>query len=203
MTPFETRHLFKDGESIGFVRLWMHPQDFPDSLAIGLKGAPKTQFTEQVARRLIAANFQEGSAVDFVRRVCEWGGDNRRAGKVIKYNSPETIAKQLRQAHQACLDNDPRGALDEITKLRGLAVSFGSKHLKFLDPEQHVVLDSIICASLGFTADETGYLSFRGHCSALLQMLHEQNVMYSGFSPIGWRIADVEMAIFNHIRKVQ
>lgn len=203
MRLFEARNLFQHDGKIGFVRLWMDLSDFPKFLKKGLIAAPLTGSTEQLARELVISDFDPKKSVEFIRRVCRWGGDSRRGGKVIAHNSEDEIASQLRAAHHACVAKDQTLALTEITALNGLAVSFGSKHLKFLDPSQHVVLDSIICEALGFSPTTNGYLAFREHCEAIQSLVRDASIEYTGFSQDGWRIADIEMAIYNKIREFQ
>lgn len=203
MTLFKTKTLHQHDGKIGFVRLWMDLTDFPMSLKKGLDVAPLTRRTEELARELVVSDFAPEKSVEFVRRVCFWGGDSRRGGKVIAHNSEDQIARQLRAAHQKCIAKDPELAIREITSLKGLAISFGSKHLKFLDPNQHVVLDSIICEALGFSPTPQGYLSFREHCLALQGLVCDASIEYTGHSQEGWRIADIEMAIYNKIRELQ
>jgi hypothetical protein len=48
--------------------------------------------------------------------------------------------------------------------LNGLAVSFASKHLKFLAPEKAVVLDSIVSKRLGYELTPDGYQAFLNDC---------------------------------------
>ncbi|MBM7322384.1 hypothetical protein JS562_04480 [Agrobacterium sp. S2] len=203
MTLFKSKTLLHHDDKIGFVRLWMGLPDFPTFLKKGLDAAPLTKGTEELARELVVSDFAPGKSVEFVRRVCRWGGDSRRGGKVIAHNPEDRIASQLRAAYQACIANDPGAAIREITSLKGLAISFGSKHLKFLDPNQHVVLDSIICEALGFSPTSEGYLAFREHCFALQGLVRDMSMEYTGHSQEGWRIADIEMAIYNKIRELQ
>ncbi len=203
MTLFEAKNLLQVEGEIGFVRLWIDLADFPTSLKKGLDAAPLTEGTEKLARELVHSNFATGKSVEFVRCVCRWGGDSRRGGKVIAYNSEDKIASCLRMSYEACLTQDRLAAINYITTLEGLSVSFGSKHLKFLDPEQHVVLDSIISEALGFSRTPAGYLAFSDHCRALLDVLKKEKVPYSGFGSNGWRLADVEMAIYNKIKGSQ
>lgn len=199
MTLFDAKNLLQVEDKIGFVRLWIDLSDFPKSLKKGLDAAPLTKGTEELARELVVSNFATGNSVEFVRRVCRWGGDSRRGGKVIAYNSEDQIASCLRMSYEACLAKDRLAAINHVMALKGLSVSFGSKHLKFLDPEQHVVLDSIISEALGFSRTPAGYLAFSDHCRAILDVLKNEDVSYSGFGPNGWRLADVEMAIYNKI----
>jgi hypothetical protein len=203
MRLLEAGSLLQHDGKIGFVRLWMELSDFPRFLKKGLIAAPLTGSTEHLAHELVASDFDPEKSVEFVRRVCRWGGDSRRGGKVILHNSEDRIATQLRLAHQACVAREPMRALTEITSLKGLAVSFGSKHIKFLDPDQHVVLDSIICEALGFSPSASGYLAFRKHCDAIRALVRDASVEYTGLSPNGWRISDIEMAIYNSIRELQ
>jgi hypothetical protein len=83
--------------------------------------------------------------------------------------------------------------------LNGLAVSFASKHLKFLVPERAVVLDSSISERLGYPRTPDGYLAFLGDCRSILEHATACNLHYTGWGK-QWRVSDIEMAIFETLR---
>ncbi len=106
----------------------------------------------------------------------------------------------LKSAYEATKQERICDSLAEITTLKGLAVSFGSKHLKFLSPDHHVVLDSILSERLGYRRDPTGYSQWRSACYEFLKHVRQTGVPYPGIGNNGWRVADIELAIFSKIR---
>lgn len=193
-------HVLLNGSSLKLVRLSMKPADFSHYLTQGIGSDGRLAKTEALARDLIARSFPSDLSLQFVKAVCLWGGDPRRAGKVIKNNRPSDISRALRRAYQFSAQNKLKEAIEAVTEPAGLAVSFGSKHLKFLAPNKHVVLDSIISERLGYRRDVTGYLEWLDTCRQFLRTVRRYGVSYPGIGKNGWRVSDIEMAIFNKIR---
>ena len=189
--------------SINIIRLSMTPEEFPEYLAKGINADPTTQNVEQKARNLIENDFRDDLTASFVKSVCRWGNYAGVAGKVLKHNDLGVVSKTLRKALEQTETQGVQLALRTTLGIRGLAVSFASKHLKFLNPERHVVLDSIISENLGYPRDENGegYAMFVSDCAQALKIVKEKGVPYPASAPAKeWRIADVEMAIFQKIR---
>jgi hypothetical protein len=84
--------------------------------------------------------------------------------------------------------------------VKGLGISFASKHLKFLAPDGAVVLDSIIEEQLGYAKNLAGYATFLTDCHDILNACNQFGIRYTGWGAQGWRVSDVEMAIFQKIR---
>lgn len=194
--------VFQSSGTLQLVRFEMPLADFPGCLTLGIGTNGRLANTEMLARALIANDFEPALSIEFVKAVCLWGDDPRRAGKVIIRNSADTISNALRQAHISSSKGQIAEALRAITSLEGLAVSFGSKHLKFLDPNRHVVLDSILSERLGYTRDleGTGYLRWLEACHEYLEIVRSAGVAYPGIGQNGWRVSDIEMAIFVKVR---
>jgi hypothetical protein len=81
-----------------------------------------------------------------------------------------------------------------------LGVPFASAHLKFLAPDRAVVLDSNISARLDYPKTPEGYLRFVEDCRRILQRINEAGLSYPGYGAAGWRVSDVEMAIYESLR---
>lgn len=194
--------VLRHGSMLQLVRLEMSLNDFSNYLKIGIGTNGRFEITEKLGQKLINSDFNIDLSLQFVRAVCLWGSDPRRGAKIIKRNSPEQIASALRRAHLLTGQDKIVESLHEIVGLKGLSVSFGSKHLKFLDLGRHVVLDSILSERLGYTRDEAGvgYMNWRAACQNFLKIISYENIAYPGTGN-SWRISDVEMAIFNKIRK--
>jgi hypothetical protein len=93
-------------------------------------------------------------------------------------------------------------AMRRVIDLRDLGISFGSKHLKFLDPARAVVLDTVISGRLGYPLTIDGYTEFLADCHTLLEKVTVANVEYpfSHHQP-GWQVSEMEMVIFAKPRK--
>ncbi|WP_439548835.1 hypothetical protein [Falsiroseomonas sp.] len=178
-----------------FERLWIPSDDFPHWLRKHRESDPDTPMVEQLGVELIASDFAPDRVPEFVRRVCGWGNYAGVGGRVLRRNMPGQLAKAFREAHQLSVGPTPEDALQPILSLKGLNVSFGSKHLKFLNPERAVVLDSIISEKLGYPRDLLGYGDLLADCFALLEQLRQDATPYP-FPPGTWRVSDVEMAIY-------
>jgi hypothetical protein len=84
--------------------------------------------------------------------------------------------------------------------VNSLGISFASKHLKFLAPDDAVVLDSIIAEQLGYATNLAGYGTFLTDCHDVLNACNQFEIRYTGWGAQGWRVSDIEMAIFQKIR---
>jgi hypothetical protein len=196
-------HVLKRNRRLHLVRLEIKVDMFDLYLRRAVEYKPlHLQNAERLSSVVIANNFDITKSIDFVRAVCLWGEDPRIAGKVIKRNRPRSkISHALSNAYHSSIQGEIARSLQAITSLEGLAISFGTKHLKFLDPDRHVVLDSIISESLGYKRDRDGYLNWLEACHEFLQIVNDAGVPYTGTGANGWRVADIEMAIFNRIRR--
>lgn len=75
----------------------------------------------------------------------------------------------------------------------GLGISFGSKHLRMLDPDRFAVLDSVLSEGLGYALNPKGYALFMRH----LRDFHQQ------LSASGWghSLARTESGLFVLVRQ--
>ncbi len=160
---------------------------------------PTTPSIEQFGARLVADDFPLNRMEIFVRIVCKWGNDNRIAFRVLQQNSINEIRRTMKQAYSSLENNDPHTAIERIRELPGRGISFGSKHLKFLDPSRSVVLDSIIRSQLGYRDTANGYVAFLHDCLSIRDFLNSLGVAATERRK-KWRVSDVEMAIFMKVR---
>jgi hypothetical protein len=174
--------IIEDKGRHGFCRLWLS--------------------IERQALNLAAVDFPIDQTAEFVRAVCAWGDYRGVAGRVLKNNTAEAVTSAFRSALALLKQDMVAEALRHVTDLRGLGISFGSKHLKFLDPARAVVLDSVISGRLGYPLTIDGYTEFLADCHALLERTRAANVEYpfSHHYP-GWRVSEMEMVIFAKLRK--
>ncbi len=156
-----------------------------------------TDDIERQAERLANGGFKEKALTDFIHAVCMWGGYAGIAGRVIKNNQPPKLARRFNEARQNAHRGMVLEALKTLQSIKGLGgVSFASKHLKFLAPESAVVLDSIISNGLGYALTLEGYQSFLDDCGVILDRIIDAKLKYPGWGANGWRVCDVEMAIY-------
>ena len=178
------------------VDLW----EFPDLLRQHRKSDPMTLSIEEEGARLVSADFNTSAVSGFVRRVCSWGGYAGIGGRVLKRNEMQDIAATLRDAHGLALQSRPAEAVERLCRLKGLGISFASKHLKFLAPERAVVLDSIIAGRLGYALTPSGYAELLADCGAMLAHIRIERIPHPFPEEGTWRVSDVEMAVYQKLR---
>ena len=166
----------------------------PEALLQAARDNATTVETEKKAQDLIANDFPVQQTSDFVDAVVSWGRGFRIKNRVLSTNSSMEIRERVRNAHAFTSQDKIEAALVEIQKLNYLSVSFGSKHLKFLDPDRHVVLDSVISRTLGYPLTTDGYLRFVADCHTVRNRLIATNTLRHDGQP--FRVADVEQAIY-------
>jgi hypothetical protein len=182
-----------------YQRLWMPPADAPRYLELHRDTDKATPDIEAMGAALVVADFPPDDMPAFVQAVCKWGGYEGIAGRVLKHNSAEEVAAACRKGRQLSLGPDPGSAIEPIDDLKRLAISFASKHLKFLSPGNAVVLDSIISRRLGYPMTVLGYGDLLADCFSLLAEIENAGTPYP-FPDGRWRVSDVEMAIFMKLR---
>jgi hypothetical protein len=163
-----------------------------------IKKNPKTQRIEEQAQALVASKFDFSELKDFVREVCRWGGYAGVAGRVIKNNERKALQTAFKSAHRHAVDQKNIEAIKSLSELHGLAISFASKHLKFLVPTNAVVLDSIISKRLAYDLSADGYVKLLNDCADIARHANEAGVPYPGWAT-EWRSSDIEMAIFEKL----
>jgi len=134
-----------------------------DSAIAQQKALEKTRQTEAVGEELYhaikAGNATQDDCFTFSRCVHEWGGGGRVWGNLIKQD--ETVLRaQLKDWLTAVPELDAVSALERGIAIKGLQVSFASKHLRMLEPERFAVLDDVLSQGLGFAMNPRGYEYF-------------------------------------------
>ena len=165
-------------------------------------GDPSTRSVEKYGADFVHNGMPADLLFGFVRMVVGWGGDGFVGTNFMNLN-----AKRLSEVHREFLycdaalkNNDLAGAIKIMKGVPGLGISYASKLLKFLAPDQAVVLDSHIETRLGYKRTLEGYLEFASNCRGWADVLNTNGTKCSR-SPAGtWRVSDVEMAIFKHVR---
>ena len=129
-----------------------------------------------------------------LREVVTWGGNPYGMwGKIDKRNDDSRIARCTADAIAAL--NDPETALERITRIHGLGVSFGSKALAFLSPETCPVFDSVIDKGCLIWAEN--WTHRYGDLAALCRNIAALQRRPNPHRPGGdWLVRDIEMAMF-------
>jgi len=178
--------------------------DFPMLLMAHLASNPTTPKVESLGRNLVANNFASTDIAEFVKAVCGWGGYAGIGGRVLKSNSPKSIAEALRNAVHHLTQKPPEVAasLDEINRIKGLGTpSFASKHLRFLRPDVCPVFDEILREALPYSFNANGYALFAQDCMEVAETLKIKKIVNPQERPQGlWFAADVEAGIFASVR---
>jgi hypothetical protein len=184
---------------------------FRDLLAAFLQQAPETPDLERQGFELRTSNPMTWDDIEaFIKAVCKWAGStgNRVRGQVLKPGKTEietamrdaTIENAIRDAISQLGSNqpDPVSALERMLKIRGLDVSFASKHLRFLFPKYCPTLDSILSFRLGYKPSPGGYGSFVRKCNEIADELNTAKIEIASIFPgqTDWRPSDVEAALF-------
>ena len=131
--------------------------------------------------------------------IARWGGNQyNRAGKVWRENTEEEVIAKTRHAVRN-LDN-PRIALEALLKIKQWGLTYASKTLRAISPQNYAALDSL----LGKHIDEC-YLSETNVYELYVQFLRLCDQIRDDVSAGGprkdmsWFLADVEMALFQFV----
>lgn len=178
--------------------------DFPGLLEAYLKQNPLTEEAEKLGLELRESDPIEWEKVEaFITKVGEWAGKTGPRvvrGQVLK-GERSKIVEGIRAAiaHLKSATPDVTAALKEMDKIRGLGVSFASKHLRLLFPEYCPVLDSTLSCRLGFPLTPDGYGRFARKCTEIADQLNQAQVASAFPGRRDWRPADVEAALFARV----
>lgn len=139
------------------------------------------------------------SAGQLSEAVCAWGGGSRVWGNLVRHHGKSLGAKfhawftaigDTRDAETAIA---PALANDSQAGIKGLGVSFASKHLRMLRPDCFAVLDDVLSTGLGFALNIKGYALFMHH-------LHSFVSVPPGNIAVGRNLGAVEGGIFYLVR---
>jgi hypothetical protein len=175
--------------------------EFPGLLTLFQQRVAGTADVERDAKLLCQNGFPLPELESFIRKVCHWGGYSGVAQRVINKNLPEFLTSQFCAANEKVRAGNVTAGLEYLLQVNQLSVSFASKHLKFLAPDQAVVLESIISKALfSEKPNVRTYEIFLTDCRAVQQRIIAGRLDYTGWATNGWRVSDVEMAIFAKLK---
>ncbi|MEO7399792.1 MAG: hypothetical protein ABIV07_03340 [Polaromonas sp.] len=152
---------------------------------------PTTHDVEE-AGATIDGQSSEAELLEFSERVCEWGGGQRVWANLQRYheNSAELAKAYSDWFRIAQETGDEDAAITPGINIKGLGVSFSSKHLRMLDPDRFAVLDEVISEGLGYALNPKGYKLFMRH---LREFSKENNIQH--------KLSTLESGLFVLVRQ--
>jgi len=171
-------------------------------LAGGEDDENSTSWSTQRVERLAEHYRQEPSplaAASLAEAVCNWGRGGRVRGNLKKRHSHHlghAMHAWMQAALHATSDEDAIAPASEKRPYglpKGLAISFGSKHLRMLDPNRFAVLDAVLSEGLGYALNPKGYALF----------MRQFRDFHAKLSDSGWpySLAQTESGLFMLVRQ--
>jgi len=138
----------------------------------------------------LSDNLTPEGALAFSYAVVNWGRGGRVWGNLKRFHS-DNLGHQI---HDWILelqqDKKDEEAIAHGINIKGLGVSFASKHLRMFNSEKYAVLDEVLSDGLGIALNEKGYALF-------MRLLREFKKEIS----FEHSISILEMAIFHLVRQ--
>lgn len=157
-----------------------------------------TNKVEDIGKKLINSKFQNIKDVkNFSEEVCKWGGGERVYANLARRNNQAFPSDKIQMALIAASHaKTHENAIAPFIEIKGLGISFGSKHLRMLLPDRFAVLDSVLCERLGFALNLKGYSLFMREMERLSVQLKAEDKKFQNLS-----IATIEMALYKLIQQ--
>ncbi|WP_027996955.1 hypothetical protein [Simplicispira psychrophila] len=149
----------------------------------------------------LAQCLERGDTLSICQQVCEWGGStgHRVWGNLQRHckEMGDMDCTWLRDALRdwfahAADQSDIKSVIAEGDAIKGLGVSYASKHLRLLFPDKYPVLDSLISDAFGYDMNPSGYELF-------VSMLDQFKNDHPEFS--GRTIGAIESGLFRLIQR--
>lgn len=142
--------------------------------------------------RFIRSDFAPKQAGKFCELVCIWGRGQRVFANLIRHHGrslEKTMAAALKEAYNSV---DDESAITPLLKIKGLRVSFASKHLRLMLPDRFGVLDSRYCDALGFALNQRGFSFFMKQLRNFAEQVRRHSPNH--FAPLP--ISTIEQGLF-------
>ncbi|MBM4230906.1 MAG: hypothetical protein FJ184_09180 [Gammaproteobacteria bacterium] len=189
-----------------------------------LFGYPPDKYAEFFWIASLEARFQwlrennvngKTSATHLIKEMIQWGGSQNGTLQKFEEGVEQVNLMELIRSTIEKL-GDPRQAISMALEFPGMGLTYASKLLRFLDPENYGALDSRIRKALktrnildGVIIRDSskksmidGYLVFLEFLSDVGEHLDKVPIdrpscnLKRGKNSTGWRAADIEMALF-------
>lgn len=174
---------------------------------------PWIQSLEDRGVKIAAQGVITASPTDYIREILAWGAGKNDPRMKFEAGLGNVSLIAIIQQVVAHIDQ-PRAAIEAALQIPGFGLTYASKLLRFFQPNQHGSLDGRIRAALlkaeilpkihdcSASSVIDGYIRFHTLCESLVSQLESQGIrrpecsLHPAASATGWRIADVEMALF-------
>ncbi|HZH44117.1 MAG TPA: hypothetical protein VEY50_08565 [Lysobacter sp.] len=129
---------------------------------------------------------------EFSSAVCVWGKGHRVWGNLMRLHSPKSLGRAVAQWLMAAREaTEPAKAIAPGLGIKGLGVSFASKHLRLFAPDRFATLDEVISRGLGYALNGAGYNLWLHD----LKQIRQRDMA-------SLRVGDIESGIFVLARQV-
>ena len=159
--------MVRRSDDLTFIHITMSKAALRQAIA---DAQPQAQPVEQRGAAL-ARNLTPSDAYDFSQAVCAWARTGGRVWGKLNKHPPHDLGQQLCDWFEVVLTprTDVATAISCGCAIKGLNVSFASKHLRMLQPKRFAVLDSVLSRELGFALNPVGYAFFLRELRAFRQ----------------------------------
>jgi hypothetical protein len=162
---------------------------------------------------LVEQALLTGAPTDYVRELLAWGAGKNDPRMRFEIGLGNVSLLQIFAPVVANI-GDPQKAITAALQIPGCGLTYASKLLRFLQPDIHASLDGRIreaMLSAGllskiYDSNENsmvrGYVAFQAFCAELVAQLDAAKItrpecsLPAAPTQTGWRVADVEMAMF-------
>ncbi|MDP3061882.1 MAG: hypothetical protein Q8O40_01530 [Chloroflexota bacterium] len=133
--------------------------------------------------------------------IAEWGGNQYNIKEQLQSNNTNAyVIAQTRGAIQLLRGNGWKLALDRLMQIKGWGLTYATKTLRFICPQDHPAFDSLLRRGIvlapPLAGTPQGYERFIDICRQM-----QKRTSAPGPRPDGsWWLADVEMALFAFVR---
>ncbi|MNL95704.1 hypothetical protein D3C81_55070 [compost metagenome] len=162
---------------------------------------------------LVEQSLLTAAPTDYIRELLAWGAGKNDPRMRFEIGLGNVSLLQIFAPVVANIDS-PQKAITAALQIPGCGLTYASKLLRFLQPDMHASLDGRIreamlnagLLSRIYDSNENsmvrGYVAFQAFCAELVAQLDAAKIarpecsLPAAPTPTGWRVADVEMAMF-------
>ncbi|MDO8776144.1 MAG: hypothetical protein Q7K57_47040 [Burkholderiaceae bacterium] len=162
---------------------------------------------------LIKQTIMTEAPTDYVRELLAWGAGKNDPRMRFEVGLGNISLLSIFEPVVANIGS-PKAAITAALQIPGCGLTYASKLLRFLRPDMHASLDGRIREAMLkagllkkiYDSNENsmvrGYVAFQAFCADLVTQLDAAKIARPGCNLLaaptetGWRVADVEMALF-------
>ena len=154
------------------------------------QGEDSTTKSVENAGLKIDRKSRPSQALKFSELVCTWGRGQRVWANLMRHNKDELGIVLADWFRSVSVSEDDKAAIETGLAIKGLGVSFASKHLRMLNPKRFAVLDEVLSDGLGFALNVNGYKLF-------LRLLRD----FIEINSLKYSVSELESGIFILVRQ--